>query len=113
MAIGSAAIMDNLNFVLDGLNIRNYFSALISADDVEKSKPHPETFLKCAAAIGIATEDCLVFEDAPKGVEAAMNAGMKAVVLLTMHERCEFDSYPNVLFCIKDFTNEKLKELTG
>ncbi|MBK5269983.1 MAG: HAD family phosphatase [Bacteroidia bacterium] len=113
MGIGSAAIMDNVNFVLDGLNIRNYFSALVSADDVKKSKPDPETFLKCADIIGIAPGECLVFEDAPKGVEAAMNAGMKAIVILTMHEKGEFNSYPNVLFCINDFKDERLKELTG
>lgn len=113
MAVGSAAIMYNLNFVVDGLNIRNYFSAFISADDAQHSKPDPETFLKCAEAIGIAPKDCLVFEDAPKGVEAAMNAGMKAIVILTMHEKEEFSSYQNVLFFIDDYRDEKLKELTG
>ena len=43
MAIGSAAILFNINFVLDGLNIRHYFDALVSADQVSNSKPHPET----------------------------------------------------------------------
>ncbi|MES1216513.1 MAG: HAD family phosphatase [Bacteroidota bacterium] len=111
LAVGSAAIMYNIDFVIDGLNIRNYFSALVSADHVEKSKPHPETFLKCAEEMGVAPGDCLVFEDSPKGVETALNAGMKAVVILTMHEKREFKSYPNVLFFIDDFKDEKLKEL--
>lgn len=44
MAIGTAAIMFNIDFVLDGLNIRHYFNALVSADDVVKSKPNAETF---------------------------------------------------------------------
>ncbi len=48
MAIGSAAIPFNIDFVLDNLNIRKYFKAIVSADDVELSKPHPETFLKAA-----------------------------------------------------------------
>jgi len=113
MAVGSAAIMFNIKFVIDGLNIRDYFSALVSADDVKISKPHPETFLKCAEEMGMEPGDCLVFEDAPKGVETALNAGMKVVVLLTMHEKEEFESYPNVLFFIDDFTDEKLKELTA
>ena len=86
MAIGSAAIPFNIDFVLDNLNIRHYFKAIVSADDVELSKPHPETFLKAAQLLGAAIEDCLVFEDVPKGAEAAANAGMKAVVILAAHE---------------------------
>src|SRR5687767_10044915 len=73
MAIGSAAIMFNIDFVLDNLNIRHFFSAIVSADDVQHSKPHPETYLKAARHLGIAPQNCLVFEDAPKGVEAAQN----------------------------------------
>lgn len=103
MAIGSAAIMFNIDFVLDNLNIRHYFDALISADDVVESKPHPETYLACAWQLNIAPEDCLVFEDAPKGVESALNAGMQSVVITIMHEKVDFLQYPNVVRYIKDY----------
>ncbi len=103
MAIGSAAIMFNIDFVLDNLGIRKYFGALISADDVTKSKPDPETFLKCAAQLNILPEDCIVFEDAPKGVESALNAGMETVVITLMHEKEDFLQYPNVTRFIKDY----------
>ncbi len=54
MAIGSAAIMFNIDFVLDNLNIRHYFKTIVSADDVTISKPHPETYLKkCASLLGV------------------------------------------------------------
>jgi beta-phosphoglucomutase-like phosphatase (HAD superfamily) len=53
MAIGSAAIMFNVDFVLDNLNLRKYFQAIVSADDVKKSKPNPETYLKCAEQLHI------------------------------------------------------------
>jgi beta-phosphoglucomutase len=109
IAVASAAIMFNIDFVLDGLNIRKYFSALISADDVRYSKPDPETYLKCADTLGIAPENCLVFEDAPKGVASALNAGMKSVVITLMNKKEDFISYPNVLYCIKDFTDEGLR----
>ena len=46
MAIGSAAIMFNIDYILDGLNLRSYFSTIVSANDVVISKPDPETFLK-------------------------------------------------------------------
>jgi beta-phosphoglucomutase len=106
MAIGSAAIMFNIDFVLDNLNIRHYFKAIVSADDVSISKPHPETYLKAAAALGIEPGNCLVFEDAPKGVEAALNAGMPSVVLTstTLHEKEEFAVYDNIIQYITDYT---------
>jgi beta-phosphoglucomutase len=111
MAIGSAAIMFNIDFVLNNLHIRNYFTALVSADDVTVSKPDPETFLKCAERLSVQPANCIVFEDSPKGVESAKRAGMKAVVLTTMHEEHEFTANDHVLLFVKDFTDERLKEL--
>ncbi|WP_231459681.1 HAD family phosphatase [Pedobacter sp. Leaf132] len=105
MAIGSAAIPFNIDFVLDGLNIRNYISAIVSANDVAESKPHPETFLKCATILNVKPTDCLVFEDAPKGVEAAFNAGMNCIVLSTAHPAEDFIKYPNVLKVVKDYND--------
>jgi len=108
MAIGSAAIMFNIDFVLDGLGIRHYFDAIISADDVANSKPDPETFLKCASGLAMLPQECIVFEDAPKGVEAAANAGMKTVVLTTMHTETEFSAYDNILIFKPNFTGLSL-----
>ena len=111
MAIGSAAIPFNINFVLDNLNIRHYFGAIVSAEDVVKSKPDPETFTKGADILGIDYASCVVFEDAPKGVEAARNAGMKCVVLTTMHEEKEFSDFDNVVMFVRDYTDRKLDAL--
>jgi beta-phosphoglucomutase len=111
MAIGSAALPFNIDFVLDNLPIRKYFKTIVSADDVTLSKPHPETYLKAAQQLHINPEECLVFEDAPKGVEAALNAGMPSVVITTMHGKEEFDQYPNVLFFIKDYDDVRLRGL--
>ena len=110
MAIGSAAIPFNIDFVLDNLHLRHYFDVIVSADDVAVSKPDAETYLKASKLINEDPENCIVFEDAPKGVEAAMNAGMKAVVLTTMHNPSEFSSYNNVIAFVKDYTDEQLKE---
>jgi beta-phosphoglucomutase len=104
MAIGSAAIMFNIDFVLDNLDIRHYFGAIVSADDVHISKPDPETYLKAAGQLGITPEKCIVFEDAPKGVESAYRAGMPGVVLTLLHDEAEFTKYPNVTRYIKDYT---------
>ncbi|SDD72695.1 haloacid dehalogenase superfamily, subfamily IA, variant 3 with third motif having DD or ED/beta-phosphoglucomutase family hydrolase [Mucilaginibacter pineti] len=111
MAIGSAAIPFNIDFVLDNLNIRHYFKAIVSADDVVLSKPHPETFLKAAELLGASPLECVVFEDVPKGAEAAANAGMKAVVLTTTHNPEEFAHLPNVVHFANDFNDNYFKEL--
>jgi HAD superfamily hydrolase (TIGR01509 family) len=111
MAIGSAAIPFNINFVTDGLNIRHYFKAVVSANDVLVSKPDPETFTKCADQLNVPYKDCIVFEDAPKGVEAALQAGMQAVVLTTYHHPDEFAHLNNVLMYIKDYNDSALNTL--
>ncbi|GAC1438012.1 MAG: HAD family hydrolase [Sediminibacterium sp.] len=111
MAIGSAAILFNIDFVLDGLGIRHYFDVIVSADDVVVSKPDPETFVKCAAQLGVRNEECMVFEDAMKGVEAALGGGMEAVVVRSFHEEEEFSYLPNVCLFIDDFRDDALEAL--
>src|SRR5450432_95259 len=111
MAIGSAAITFNIDFVLDNLDIRKYFTVIVSADDVEISKPHPETFLKAAALLNTRPGDCIVFEDAPKGVETALHAGMSCIVLTTMHNRNDFQAQENIIEFIKDYTDPVILSL--
>lgn len=111
MAIGSAAIMFNIDFVLDGLQIRNYFPVIVSAEQVAISKPHPETYVSCADQLRIRYSNCIVFEDAPKGVEAAQNAGMECVVLTTMHTKEEFAQYSNISCFVNDYNDPQLNAL--
>jgi beta-phosphoglucomutase len=102
MAIGSAAIPFNIDYILNGLQLHKYFPAVVSAYDVVESKPHPETFLQCAEKLNVAPEDCIVFEDSPKGVEAAARAGMKAVVITSMHTKEEFTN-DNIICFIENY----------
>lgn len=104
MAIGSAAIPFNIDFVLTNLQLHKYFPVVVSADDVVISKPHPETFLQCAKQLGVKPQECIVFEDAPKGVESAYNAGMPCFVLTTTHPREDFAAYDNIIGFAKDYT---------
>jgi beta-phosphoglucomutase len=112
MAIGSAAIPFNIDFVLDQLGIRKYFNAIVSAEDVAVSKPHPQTFLKAARLLNTEPADCLVFEDASKGVEAAKNAGIPCVVITTLHSPNEFPASDHILKFIKDYTDPFILSLT-
>lgn len=108
MAIGTAASPFNVNYVLDNIPVKEYFDAIITADDVPVSKPNPDVFLKCADVLEVSYGQCIVFEDSPKGVEAAQNAGMKAVVIKTYHNEEEFNHLSNILLFVDDYTDDKL-----
>lgn len=109
LVIGSAAIMPNIDFVLDGTDIRRYFEVIVSADNVANSKPHPETFLSCAQQLNISPQQCLVFEDAPAGVRSAANAGMEAVVITGHHAVEEFEGMDNIIQFITDYNELSLE----
>ncbi|MGC6479382.1 MAG: beta-phosphoglucomutase [Flavobacteriaceae bacterium] len=79
VALGSAS--KNAPLILKYLELSHFFQALIDGTQVTKSKPDPEVFLKGAEALGVAPENCLVFEDAAAGVAAAKHAGMQVVGL--------------------------------
>ena len=76
-ALGSAS--KNSMTILQRLGIAGLFDAIIDGNKVTKAKPDPEIFLKGAEAIGIPAADCVVFEDAEAGVEAARAAGMRCI----------------------------------
>jgi len=60
-------------------------SVFITAEDVVKGKPDPEGYMKAADLLGVAYADCVVFEDAPAGIEAARAAGMRSIAFPTTH----------------------------
>lgn len=77
IALGSAS--KNAQTILDRLEITPYFDAIISGNEVSKAKPDPEVFLLGAKSVGLEPQECVVFEDAQAGVQAAINAGMKCI----------------------------------
>jgi len=104
LAVATSAPPGNIAFTLDGLNIRRHFDAIAGAADVKHGKPHPDVFLKAAERLGIEPEKCIVFEDAPLGVEAARRAGMRAIVLTTTLPAEDFAEYDNVIRIVRDFS---------
>jgi len=77
IALGSAS--KNSGMILDKVGITHLFDAIIDGNKVSKPKPDPEVFLKGAEELNIAPADCVVFEDAIAGIEAAINGGMRSV----------------------------------
>jgi beta-phosphoglucomutase family hydrolase len=78
MAIGTGSPREHSWKTVKAVGYDKYFDILISRDDITNCKPDPETFLKCAEAMGVNPEDCQVFEDGDPGLEAARKAGMIA-----------------------------------
>jgi beta-phosphoglucomutase len=76
IALGSAS--KNARPILDKIELTPYFDVIVDGTNVTKAKPDPEVFLQAAHQLGIAPEDCVVFEDAVAGIEAAKAAGMRA-----------------------------------
>ncbi|MEO6498698.1 MAG: HAD-IA family hydrolase, partial [Mucilaginibacter sp.] len=76
-ALGSAS--KNSMTILRKIGMVHMFDAIIDGNKVSKAKPDPEVFLKGAQELGVAPANCVVFEDAIAGVEAAVNGGMKVV----------------------------------
>lgn len=89
LAIGSSAPQKNVAFIMELLGITPFFDAVSSGDDVRHGKPDPEVFLVAARKLGLASTFCVVIEDAPQGIEAALRAGSKVVALTSSRPREE------------------------
>ena len=87
IGIGSSAPKLNRIFIFKHLPIYDYFDTVVGAEDVTYGKPHPEIFLQAATKLGVDPKSCVVFEDAPNGIEAAKKAGMYVVGLATTHQK--------------------------
>ncbi len=79
MAIGSSGPPKNVAVAIQGLNAADMIRTVITGADVVRGKPHPDVFLKGAAGIGMDPSMCIVLEDAPPGIEAALAAGAKCL----------------------------------
>lgn len=77
VAIGSAS--KNTPLILKQVGILELFDAVADGNNVRNAKPDPEVFYKAASMLGIEPENCVVFEDAIAGVQAALNAGMMCI----------------------------------
>ena len=73
----------NITFILDGLDLRRDFRCVVDPTQYSHSKPAPDCYLRAAALLGGAPENCTVFEDAVGGIKAAHAAGMRAVAITT------------------------------
>ena len=79
MAVATGGRKQFIRPLLERLEIADWFSALVTSDDVANPKPAPDTFLKAAALMGVPAEECRAYEDTELGMESIRAAGMEAI----------------------------------
>lgn len=111
LGVATSAPNVNIDFILDGLDLRKRFQAVTGAADIENGKPAPDIYLKSAEKLGLDPKECLVFEDAPMGVESARRAGMPCICLSTSLTEEQCRAIPGVNAVSFDFTPWSLDAL--
>ncbi|KNE85811.1 beta-phosphoglucomutase family hydrolase [Aggregatibacter aphrophilus] len=76
LALGTGSHRAMTEILLDKFDFEKYFSAIVTAEDIQNHKPAPDTFLRCAELIKVKPQRCLVFEDGDLGIQAGLRAGM-------------------------------------
>ena len=104
MAIATNAEPANVDFVLNGARLRRYFGAIVDGHTAPRPKPFPDIYLLAADMLGVAPEDCVVFEDSLTGVQAGRSAGCRVVGVSTT-----LTELPGVDLIIRDFLDPRLE----
>jgi HAD superfamily hydrolase (TIGR01509 family) len=104
MALATSAPKPNVVHTLAELELASAFPVIVRGDEVARGKPAPDVFIEAARRLGVDPAVCLVFEDAPMGIEAAQAAGMKVVALTTSFQAAHFERLlPPPTFICADF----------
>ena len=91
VALATSAPKLNVEHTLAELDLTGAFPIIVRGDEVARGKPAPDVFIEAARRLSIEAADCLVFEDAPMGIEAAHAAGMRVVALTTSFQPSHFE----------------------
>ncbi len=111
LAVGSSAPRANIELILSLMGVQDCFLALVCADDVTRGKPDPQVFSMCCEKLKLPSNQCVVIEDAPAGIEAACAAGAKCVAILIHHTREQFPQADLIVEKLSDLSVEKIEKL--
>jgi beta-phosphoglucomutase len=108
VAVATSAMRDRAELMLLKIGIYDKLEAVVTASDVARGKPHPDLFLEAAKQLGVEPGECVVFEDALAGIQAATAAGMIPILLWTNPQQDEIEG---VARTYKDFTQVTVEEV--
>jgi beta-phosphoglucomutase len=125
MAICSGALLDEIEMILKGAGLRDFFDVIVSAEQVKKGKPDPEGFLLALKLLNkkaaqpvvskveppIKPQDCIVIEDSHWGLEAARNAGMHPVAVTNTYSADQLKPADKITTNLSELTLENLYTL--
>jgi HAD superfamily hydrolase (TIGR01509 family) len=104
-AIATTAPAKNRDFALKELGLDGKFEVILGDEHVTRGKPHPEIYESTAKQLGVAPDDCVVFEDSPSGIASGKSAGMTVVGILSSHSK---DELHEADYIVSDFTDIQL-----
>jgi beta-phosphoglucomutase-like phosphatase (HAD superfamily) len=101
----------NVEFVVGALGFSAYFRCLVSGDEVQHAKPHPEIYLRTAQKLGLPPAACVAFEDSFVGIEAVKDAEMKCVAIATTFPEAELRAHGRADLIVPGFQHLDLEAL--
>lgn len=120
LAIGSGALRHEIEFILEYGGIRDEFDAIVSAENVENCKPHPECFITALRQINkinssqqetVHPYECLVVEDSVAGIKAAHYAGMRCLAVTNSYPREKLSDADMIVASLEEVRIENLEKL--
>jgi HAD superfamily hydrolase (TIGR01509 family) len=120
LAIATGATAREVRMMLDGLGVAELFPVMVTADDVEQSKPHPETYLRAVKRLGSlmsgprgSSPCCVAIEDTPAGIRSAKDAGLPVIAVATTHDRSRLAEADQVFDDLSSLSIETVLEIVG
>lgn len=113
VGLATSSSKQSVYALLRHFDIKQYFDALVTAEDVRLTKPYPDPYLKIAEKLHIKPNQCLVIEDTVHGITAAKTAGAKCIAVSTTFSRKKLEetSVDGVVKSLKDLDIERIKKL--
>ncbi|OGD85705.1 hypothetical protein A2164_01455 [Candidatus Curtissbacteria bacterium RBG_13_35_7] len=112
VGLASSRFPEYILLILDNLDARDYFEAIVGLTETIKHKPAPDTYLECANKLNVHPKFCVVLEDSQTGVEAAKNAGMKVIGIPSIYTReQDFSKTDKIVSSLSDINIQMIHEL--
>jgi beta-phosphoglucomutase len=110
LALATSAPELNIELGLQKLKLENTFEHIVGKVDVSHGKPHPEVYLRSLELLGMAAENCIVFEDSKAGIQSARSAGIKVIGIASGHSKEDLLE-EGVSLAVDDFTGLELEQI--
>lgn len=112
LAVATNSFFQYTDVIIKKTNIEQFFEVIVTRDNIKSLKPDPEIFIKTAEMLEVHVSDCLVIEDAQKGIEAAYTAGMKSIAIPNIYTfDNDFSKADLILKSLKNINHRTIKNI--